>query len=228
MKMHVFLFLFLFLLPSPFVRSYEIQGQIAIEPPFPHPKVMQVKKKREDSCASEQISQSLVVSRDGLVKNAVVWLKGDFEKPFQSETKLTMDQKSCNFSPHVLIVPANAAFDFLNSDPLAHDIRSFAEANMLFRFEMEAFAKPVEKKFDKPGIYVIRCGLHPWMHAFVVSAPHAYYAVTDEQGSFTLKDVPPGAQTLHVWHETLGETDLPLAGTELVESLRYVFSQKKN
>jgi hypothetical protein len=57
----------------------------------------------------------------------------------------------------------------------------------------------------KPGIVTFKCDAgHTWMSAYVFVVDQPYYAVTDAAGKFELKDVPPGAYTLVVWHESLG------------------------
>lgn len=186
----------------------EIQGTVLLEPPYPEVKPAKFEKKVKDSCAEVRTSEALLVSESGGIQNTVVWLEGDFENKYTSETAMpVLDQKACRFEPHVFIVPAGEKFQVKNTDPVAHDIRGFAGAKMLFRFEMGAGDKPVNQTFEKPGIYLLRCGFHTWMHAIAVSAPHAYYAVSDSEGRFTLKDVPAGSYKVRLWHETLGEAE---------------------
>ena len=69
----------------------------------------------------------------------------------------------------------------------------------------------------------MRCGLHPWMHAFVVQAAHDLYAVSGPDGTFSLKNVPPGRHTLHLWHETLGEVQVPVDMSQPVNHFSYTF-----
>ncbi|MBI3307487.1 MAG: hypothetical protein HYZ84_06765 [Candidatus Omnitrophica bacterium] len=219
--------LFFCLSLSSVLEAYEIQGKIAVAPPFPALKKIQVHKKQPDSCASEQISQSLIVSPEGFLKNAVISLKSDKDIPFPEPAGPVpvpeLDQKDCNFSPHVFVVREDRPFHVLNSDPMAHDVRIFDGAQMLDRFEMDEKAKPVERSLKKSGTYLLRCGLHPWMHAFVVSAPNSYYAVSGENGEFVLRDVPAGNYVIHVWHETLGEADVPVKIEKSIEDFSYTF-----
>ena len=180
-------------------------------------------EKHQSSCHKEQTSQSLIVSNDGYLQNAVISLKGDFKgHPSQEMPSFTMDQKNCNFEPHILIVPENSSFWVANSDPMAHDVRVFRDADMLFRFEMDVSEKPVEKKLEK-GTYLVRCGLHPWMHAFIITTAHSYYAVSNEKGEFALNDVPAGKHILHIWHETLGEAEIPIEVTHSIQDFSYTF-----
>ncbi len=202
----------------------EIQGSVLLEPPYPEIKAVKVEKKVKDSCSDVRKPEGLLVSKTGGIQNAVVWLEGDFEKKYTANPEQPVfDQKSCRFEPHVVIIPAGKDFQVVNSDPVTHDIRGFDGAKMLFRFEMGEDDKPVTKVFQKPGIYLLRCGFHTWMHAIAVNAPHAYYAVSDSSGHFILKDVPEGAYKLHLWHETLGEAAVSLELHEAVENFSYTF-----
>jgi Polysaccharide lyase family 4, domain II len=45
------------------------------------------------------------------------------------------------------------------------------------------------------------CNLHDKMKAFVVVVPTPYFALTDADGAFEIKDVPPGTYTLTTWSE---------------------------
>jgi hypothetical protein len=49
-----------------------------------------------------------------------------------------------------------------------------------------------------------KCSIHPWMNGYVRIFDHPYYAVTDEDGAFTLSNAPIGNYRLVVWHETKG------------------------
>lgn len=225
--------LFMTLSYGPTLSAQDISGQIRLEPPYPIAQVVKVKKKVQDSCDNEQISKSLLVTSKGGVANVVLWLEGTFSAQGGStsggearslpEQFVILDQKRCNFEPHVILIPPGARLRVLNSDPLAHDVRAFDAADMLFRIDMDTKAKPEERNFQKSGIYVIRCGLHPWMHAFAVQAAHDFYAVTNEDGTFVLKNIPSGKQTLHLWHETLGEVKIPLDVNESIQDFSYTF-----
>ncbi len=218
----VILVFFLIVLSST-LSAYEISGRIVVEPPYPETKIVKVKKKVQDSCADEQISKSLLVSGQGGVANAVLWLEGNFETSKSLPSEVILDQTRCNFEPHVVLIPPGGVLKIKNSDPLAHDVRAFEDAAMLFRLDMNMNASPEERRFDQPGIYTLRCGLHPWMHAFAVQAAHSFYAVTDGEGRFYLKDIPSGKYMLKIWHETLGEEKTALEVTKDLQGWQYTF-----
>jgi plastocyanin len=226
LRMIVLFFLsFVFL---PFGFAFEVQGKISVPPPFPEIKKVKVHKKIIDRCGDEQIPQGLRVSDEGGLKNAVISIKAEGDAAPLQNPAMVLDQKNCLFDPHVVVVPKGKTLRFINSDPLAHDVRAFSGSEMIFRFEIDTSGKPVDQKFEKSGIYVLRCGLHPWMHAYAIQAEHPYYAITDEDGNFNLKDIPAGNHTVHIWHEKLGEVDVPIEVKDSVNNFEYVFKATSN
>ena len=99
-----------------------------------------------------------------------------------------------------------------NSDSVIHNIRIFKEGkpDMLMHQWQKAKAADIPWQFREPGRYVVRCGVHHWMYAWVIVPPFGRMAVTDEAGRFILPGLPAGKHTLHVWHETLGSREVPV------------------
>lgn len=206
-----------------------VEGSVVLDGPPPAPQTITVKAKSKEhsveGCGSlEKASAKLRVSAEGGVKDAVVWWDGPAESgdaPFrdtpsrsvpsapQMERPL-MDQKECVFTPHVAVVRRGGSVNIRNSDAVIHNIRIFREGepSMLMHRWQKADAADISWRFEEPGRYVVRCGVHPWMYAWVFVAPHRGAAVTDEAGRFTLAGVPPGRHTLRVWHETLGQVEV--------------------
>jgi hypothetical protein len=54
------------------------------------------------------------------------------------------------------------------------------------------------------------------MHSFVGVRPDPFFAVSGSDGSFTIKDLPPGTYTIEAWHEKFGTQTqaVTIAGTE--------------
>ena len=181
-----------------------IVGEVKFVGTPPEPKVVKVNKDNQ-ACGNEKKSEELVVGPNKGVQWAVVSVvgaKGPAPKPAK---KPVLDQKTCQFQPHVLLVPAGAEVDILNPDGVLHNIHTFATANPSINKAQPKFKKVMTEKFEKPEIVKVQCDAHSWMAGWIVVAGHPYYAVTDEKGAFKLENVPPGKHTLEVWHETLGK-----------------------
>ena len=209
-------------------QAAQLQGQVLLEGKIPPAVVVQAKSKKKgdslEGCGElNKISPKLLVTAEGGVANVVVWLEegqGPFPVGQASSTEeeiFLLDQRACVFDPHVLVVPLGGKFAIRNSDPVLHNIRIFDPAaqipEMLMHEWQKVKARDIVWEFEKPGRYLVRCGVHLWMYAWVVVAPHSAYRVTDRQGVFQMTDVAPGPHTLHVWHETLGELEVPVEVT---------------
>jgi hypothetical protein len=57
---------------------------------------------------------------------------------------------------------------------------------------------------DKPIPWEMADDLHVWNRAYWLVLDHPYFAVTDAQGLFEIKDVPVGEQSVIAWHERVG------------------------
>ena len=60
-------------------------------------------------------------------------------------------------------------------------------------------------KFEKAEVMVkFKCDVHPWMSAYAGILDHPFFAVTNEEGAFEIKDLPPGNYVIEAWHEKYG------------------------
>ncbi len=155
-------------------------------------------------CGSEASLDRLVVSKDGGVEYAVVYIEGLKSKPEHvAASKYVIDQKDCSYNPHVLVVDHGESFTVANNDPLFHNVHGYFASNGETAFNI---AEPVKgmkfvQRVRKPGMYLMRCDVHPWMNAYVYVAGDGYADATNKEGEFTLKDVPAGKYKLVMWHE---------------------------
>jgi len=161
------------------------------------------------------------------VANAVVWLQGP-AAPAPPATA-AMDQQGCEFVPHVILVSKGSTVTIGNSDPVLHNVRIFREADMLMHEWQQPAPQPnaISWRFDEAGRFLIRCGVHAWMSAWVIVADHPHYALSDAEGDFAIPEVPPGAYTLQVWHEALGEQRQALIVSSDTESITIRFSEQR-
>lgn len=181
-----------------------IVGEVKFAGTAPAPKVTKINKDNQ-ACGDQKKSEELVVGSNKGIQWAVVSVvgaKGPAPKPAK---KSVLDQKTCQFQPHVLLVPAGAEVDILNPDGVLHNIHTFSTANASINKAQPKFKKVMTEKFEKPEIIKVQCDAHSWMAGWIVVTGHPYYAVTDEKGAFKLENVPPGKHAVEVWHESLGK-----------------------
>lgn len=153
----------------------------------------------------------------------VVYLAGlhaEFKKPAANPT---MDQRNMTFIPHILPVQTGATVDFLNNDEVRHNV--FSPDHEKYNLGTWPRGAIKQHTFAEQGVYTQLCNVHPEMEAFIVALDTPYFALTDKEGNFELKDVPPGEYTLKVWHEKLHFKKQQITVTEKgVENI--VFSRR--
>lgn len=182
-----------------------ISGTVKFKGTAPAPKKLDVSKDKEVCGKTPKTDPSLIVS-NGNLANAVVTIT-DIQKGKKIATqKVKLDQKGCEYQPHVLAFPAGTTVEILNPDGILHNVHSYSKANSPFNQAMPKFKKTLDVKIDKPEVIELKCDVHGWMHGWLVSAPTPYVAVTDNSGAFKLTDVPAGSYTVEVWHEKLGKS----------------------
>lgn len=134
-------------------------------------------------------------------KNSVVYIEnvtGEFPLP---EKHAVMDQIELVFLPQVLTILKGATVDFLNSDDVAHNVMS--PDDVADKMNLGTWLKGEVRSytFNNLGPAVMLCNVHPEMEAYVVILQNPYYAISDEQGKFTIENVPVGEYTLKVWNK---------------------------
>jgi len=167
---------------------------------LPQPPSREINAEGDPACPHKVTIDTLVVSAEGGLKNAVVFLDGISEGKAPVE-KEVMYNRGCVYTPHVLGISVATKVDLVNDDNTLHNVHGFYERDSIFNNALVSKGMKVTKMFRKPGIYKMKCDIHPWMLGLIVAKGHPYITVTDDTGAFTLTGVPSGTYTLSVWHE---------------------------
>ncbi len=146
---------------------------------------------------------STIVNDDGTVQNAFVYVKsglsGSFSPP---STQVVMDQVGCMYRPHVVGVMAGQPLLILNSDNTLHNVKMNSSSNGSFNEGMPVQGMQIQKTLSKQEMGIsFKCDVHPWMGALLYVTDHPFFGVSDVEGRFEIKGLPPGTYTLEVVHE---------------------------
>lgn len=146
--------------------------------------------------------ERLLIGTNGGVANTVVFLKDITKGKAMDlpEMRQFLNQRSCRYEPHVLLVPDNGTLQMKSSDPILHTVHmtGASDYNLPFPFANQTMSRTMNRE----GIVDLRCNAgHVWMNAEMMVVTHPYYAVTDEDGNFKLTNVPPGEYEIEAWHE---------------------------
>ena len=135
----------------------------------------------------------------------VVYIDAIAGKTFEAPKEhAVMAQRKLTFIPHVLPVLKGTVVDFLNSDSVGHNVYwPSVGGNKKLSHNLGTWPQGVKKSFtfDEIGVAPLLCNVHPEMSAYIFVAPTPYFAVTNAQGEYTIKDIPPGKYTLKTWSE---------------------------
>jgi len=135
--------------------------------------------------------------------------------------RATIDQEKCRFQPRIQVVPRGADLDVVNSDPMLHNIHAYeligrARRSLFNISQPESGTVEQELRAERSNHVSLECDSHDFMQGWIFVADNPYAVVVDEDGRFTLSDVPPGTYTLRAWHPKLGtleqEVDVPPGG----------------
>lgn len=135
---------------------------------------------------------------------AVVFVEKIPGRSFPAGPEAVMDQVKLTFVPHVLPVAVGTKVAFPNSDEVRHNVFSPSPAK---RFNLGTYPKGATKHvvFDKPGVVDLLCNVHADMSAYVIVTETPYVAVVARDGTYVLKDLPPGTYGIRAWREQLKE-----------------------
>lgn len=189
----------------------KLSGRVVLQGSPPARRVVNTSK--DPACATLHggkpvLDEELIVSDDGGVKNAFVFLrrgapKRDYPVP---EKPARLNQQGCMFQPRVQGVRVGQRLLVSNADPVTHNVRSFPVLNQAFNFGQPADTGARERIFQQAEREIeVQCDVHPWMHAYIFVMDHPFFSVSGDDGTYSIEGLPPGEYALESWHEKLGK-----------------------
>lgn len=157
-----------------------------------------------------QRAEVVIVNANGTLKNVFVWIKAGlapahWTPPAESAR---LDQSGCVYQPHVLGIMKDQKLEIFNSDPVNHNVHAESVVNPAWNESQPPRAEHKFKQFNSEEVlFPMTCSVHPWMRSWVGVSPHPFFAVTGDDGMFSLKGVPPGTYTIEAVHEKYGRKE---------------------
>ena len=146
------------------------------------------------------------VSESRGLKDTVVKLIGVPKgKPFLSKIqKMVMNR--CHTPKYVIGARNGETLLLENTDPIRHEIVAYeftdGGVNQRSHRPVDANTSQTRDIFvkSKTENFLIKCNLHPFLQSRGIIVENPYYAITDEEGNFSIRDVPPGTYKVIAWH----------------------------
>ena len=189
----------------------QVTGTAKFDGAAPEPAKLEMGSTKE--CAEQHpdgvYDESLLVA-DGKVQNVVVSLKKEGLKGEAPKTPVKFDQKGCQYIPHVAAVMIGQDVLVANSDPFLHNVHGLPLDNDGFNFgqpNIDPGKKLAPMKVEER--FKIKCDVHPWMTAHLSVFEHPFFAVSKEDGTFSIPTagLADGKYTVVAWQESLGEQE---------------------
>ena len=183
-------------------------------------KMKSIDMSKEPSCAKQHATpvtnESVVTGANNTLQNVVVYISaGAPDESGAPSQAVTFTQKGCQYLPHVLAF-RTSQLKVVNEDQTSHNIHPLAKTNREWNKSQPPGTPALSEKFDKEEFIPVKCNVHPWMHGYFAVLKTSHYAISGENGSFTLPNLPPGKYTVTAWQEDYGTqtADVTITGNE--------------
>ena len=194
------------------------------------PKMPPIQMSADPYCQSQHptpaTDEEVVVSPAGELANVFVYVKnisGNFPAP---STPTVLDQKGCQYHPHVSGIQVGQALKIKNRDATLHNVHAMPAVNSQFNEGQPVQGMVSTKKFDKAELvpFKVKCDVHGWMKSYMAVMPHPFYSVSGMNGAFSIANLPPGNYTIVAWHEKYGSQEQQVTvGAKESKAINFTF-----
>lgn len=173
-------------------------------------------------------ADDIIVNANGTLKDVFVYVKEGLEgKTFETPKEpVVFDQKGCQYHPKVFGIQVNQPIEIVNSDNTLHNVHALPEKSTPFNLGMPIQGMKLKKMFTSPEVMVkIKCEVHPWMSAYAGVLTHPFFGVSNDQGAFEIKNLPPGQYVLEAWHQKYGvqAQSITVASQEETQDISFAY-----
>lgn len=167
--------------------------------------------------------ESVMVGAHGGLRDTLVHLTGDLPAaPPTTSAPAIFEQHECVYQPRMLGLVAGQRLEVQSQDGTLHNVHIFRGTQTVLNRAQKVGSGPVGREVPGPeGLLEVKCDVHPWMTAFAYVSEHPWFAVTDRDGAFEIRDAPAGRRTVELWHERYGrlqaDVTIPAGGVANLE-----------
>lgn len=203
-----------------------VRGTVTFQGATPEPKEFELQRYPDRMfCGAlsdgegHRLLKEVHVGQRGGLKDVVVVVEGVQNGKPLTFTHAQIEANVCQFLPFVTVVSEGRLLTVTNRDPVSHDIQGYAYDQagvdiVLHRPSLKATGTTdVVHLVKGRKVFTMQCGVHPFMQNWGYAIDNPYYAVTDQDGSFSIGDLPPGTYRLKAWHPILGVQEREVAVT---------------
>jgi plastocyanin len=159
--------------------------------------------------APKLTEETVLVGAEGGLKNVLVTIEGIGPSAPKGAAPM-LDQVHCRYTPHVLGVTVGEEMVIRSSDATLHNVHITGASGDVMNFGLTSAGAEKRLSFATPGVLRAKCDVHPWMSAYIAVIENPFFAVTGDDGSFEIKNVPAGSFKLVTWHEQYGRLEQPI------------------
>ena len=174
------------------------------------------------------LTEKAVTGAGNTLGNVVVYISsGADNAAAQPVSDAIFDQQGCRYATHVLAVQVGQNIRISNNDPFSHNIHPLAKVNREWNRIQPPQTPPFTYAYDKEEFIHVKCNIHAWMQGYFAVLKTSHFAVTGEDGTFTLPELPPGKYTVTAWHELYGTQtrEITIGGGE-TQTVNFLFYAK--
>lgn len=210
-----------------------IVGKVNFKGPKPAPTM--IKMSADPKCVSmhsgkDVPADQVVINPNNTLQWVFVYVKKGLEgKTFTPpKQKVTIEQKGCEYSPHVFGMMAGQPLEIINADPTLHNIHALPKNSQQFNIAQPIKGMKTTKTFDRPEVMVkIKCEVHNWMASYVGVLNNPFYSVSDSKGEFKINNLPAGTYEIEAWHEKYGTQTMNVTvGASDTKTVDFTFEGK--
>lgn len=191
------------------------------------PKAIPIDMSADPACKGQNVSEP-IAAKNGNLANVFIYVKDGLGESGWAYPvpQVEIVQQGCKYVPHVVGIMTGQTVRIINADDTMHNIHPIPQHNHEWNAAQMSHGEPLLKKFDNPELMIpVKCNQHPWMKMYINVASNPFFAVTGDDGRFTLTGLPPGTYTIAAIHESLGEqTDQITVNAKETKPITFTFA----